>query len=558
MLPYSLKLVWFSLSLSGLISCWAVLSAFALAIRSYWLALLYCIGCTILQGMFCLGLIWRMDPFLMPRSFCIAQTLLSGFASFLLTGVCATFSMITSLAISSSGAWNMTSAKMYAWHPNYTLTLIIFPLLASVAQITTVLRLNAAQPTDGFACDANRPEWVRFLSYAGIPLVFSIPFSCFGLMAIIRMSRSQQRIIERYRNSTEHANSKNFTSLPLKRIHRKDMSNFLGSRSSPTPIPTPRAIPSPSPSLAYPTSPGRVPISPVLYSPVLSARQFHLPFSPLSANDDHDSLGSCHSSTLENQDDTNSSVSSALPTFAPPRNPDTRNPRESPGHDFVGHHNGTSPDYHYRGSHPVHAQAPRYSPTTGWDWYDHDDDVSSVNWTQCDTTRNENHSNYVDAELDYVRTHGKNQYEFGKETGDLHTVNESRIRAEESPNFQYTTRNLQVHSPAMPSPFSSTGNRRRTVFSISPVAGISPLENVNIIRPALWHIIVFQLSFTLILVLACISTLIDVISRRTRPTPFGTQHVALLLTAWGPVVVFGSIPSTQRNLMFWKRTFSNP
>ncbi|KAJ3747888.1 hypothetical protein DFH05DRAFT_1393100, partial [Lentinula detonsa] len=45
--------------------------------------------------------------------------------------------------------------------------------------------------------------------------------------------------------------------------------------------------------------------------------------------------------------------------------------------------------------------------------------------------------------------------------------------------------------------------------------------------------------FTLILVLACISTLIDVISRRTRPTPFGTQHVALLLTAWGPVVVFG-------------------
>ncbi|KAJ3985776.1 hypothetical protein F5890DRAFT_1090673 [Lentinula detonsa] len=160
MLPYSLKLVWFSLSLSGLISCWAVLSAFALAIRSYWLALLYCIGCTILQGMFCLGLIWRMDPFLMPRSFCIAQTLLSGFASFLLTGVCATFSMITSLAISSSGAWNMTSAKMYAWHPNYTLTLIIFPLLASVAQITTVLRLNAAQPTDGFACDANRPECI--------------------------------------------------------------------------------------------------------------------------------------------------------------------------------------------------------------------------------------------------------------------------------------------------------------------------------------------------------------------------------------------------------------
>ena len=38
---------------------------------------------------------------------------------------------------------------------------------------------------------------------------------------------------------------------------------------------------------------------------------------------------------------------------------------------------------------------------------------------------------------------------------------------------------------------------------------------------------------------ACISTVIDVANHRPTPTPFGTQHVALLLVAWGPVVVFG-------------------
>lgn len=36
-----------------------------------------------------------------------------------------------------------------------------------------------------------------------------------------------------------------------------------------------------------------------------------------------------------------------------------------------------------------------------------------------------------------------------------------------------------------------------------------------------------------------ISTVIDVATHRPNPTPFGTQRVALLLAAWGPVVVFG-------------------
>ncbi|KAJ3841923.1 hypothetical protein F5878DRAFT_434514 [Lentinula raphanica] len=566
MLPYALKIVWFTLSLSGMLSCWAVLCAFASTVRSYWLALVYCIGCTILQGVFCLGLIWRMDPFLMPRSFCITQAILAGFASYLLTGVCATFSMITNLAISSTGDRKTISFKIYAWHPSYILTLILFPLLSSMAHIAAVLKLDAVQPADGFVCDATSPEWVRFLSYAGMPLVFSIPFSYFGLMALIRMSRSQQRISQRYRNSTDHLNSMNLTSLPPKRTHRKNMNNFLGSRNTntPTPIPTPRAIPSPSPSTVYPISPGRAPISPALSSPVFSTRQFHLPFSPLPTDDFHDPLGSCHSSTLEDHEDTDSFASSVFPVFASPSTPRTPHfPRESPpGHDFIGYLNRANPDYR-RGSHSpaVHPQnLPRYSPTTGWESPGHDrdahddDDVSSIEWTRCASTRNDRQSSYVDAELDYVRTHGKNQYEYGKETANLDDDEEFETGVEE---IQYTTRNMQLDANlfAMPSPFSNTGTSRRRIYPVSPLAGtFSAFENASIIQPALWRILIFQLSFTLILVLAGISTFIDIVSRRTRPTPFGTQHVAMLLAAWGPVFIFGSIPSTRRNLMFWKRS----
>ncbi|KAE9397718.1 hypothetical protein BT96DRAFT_63314 [Gymnopus androsaceus JB14] len=106
---------------------------------------------------------------------------------------------------------------------------------------------------------------------------------------------------------------------------------------------------------------------------------------------------------------------------------------------------------------------------------------------------------------------------------------------------------ISVPVVASSSPFD-TANHRMGVgrpYSTSPFAA-TPIQvhmNTNsassTIRSAIWRIIIFQLSFTLILVLASISTLIDVIAHHTQPTPFGTQHVALLLAAWGPVIVFG-------------------
>lgn len=69
--------------------------------------------------------------------------------------------------------------------------------------------------------------------------------------------------------------------------------------------------------------------------------------------------------------------------------------------------------------------------------------------------------------------------------------------------------------------------------------------------------------------LTCISTVIDVATHRPTPTPFGTQHIALLLAAWGPTIVFGMLhfvllqlihshrpsghlPAVMRNLRPWR------
>lgn len=45
--------------------------------------------------------------------------------------------------------------------------------------------------------------------------------------------------------------------------------------------------------------------------------------------------------------------------------------------------------------------------------------------------------------------------------------------------------------------------------------------------------------FFIIQLLAALSPIIDVI--RGYPSSFGTQHVALVLAAWGPFVIFGML-----------------
>jgi len=65
------------------------------------------------------------------------------------------------------------------------------------------------------------------------------------------------------------------------------------------------------------------------------------------------------------------------------------------------------------------------------------------------------------------------------------------------------------------------------------------------LHPAILSMVVFQLVFFFILILASLSTVIDLIRDRTVPTAFGTQHFAILLVAWCPAMVFGYLPGVR-------------
>jgi len=65
------------------------------------------------------------------------------------------------------------------------------------------------------------------------------------------------------------------------------------------------------------------------------------------------------------------------------------------------------------------------------------------------------------------------------------------------------------------------------------------------LHPAIVSMVVFQLVFFFILVLASMSTVIDLIRDRVAPVAFGTQHFAILLVAWCPAIVFGYLPGVR-------------
>jgi len=91
MLPFSLKIVWLALCLTGTAVGWIVMYAFMKVKGCYWVPIIYALGVTLLQGAVSLGMkfpdvgrsssntlhfagmIWRMDPLLMPRAWCIGK-----------------------------------------------------------------------------------------------------------------------------------------------------------------------------------------------------------------------------------------------------------------------------------------------------------------------------------------------------------------------------------------------------------------------------------------------------------------------------------------------------
>lgn len=190
LLPFSLKIVWFCLSLSGLLGCWVAMLAFGRALRAYELPLLYCVGCTLLEGSFCIGMLWKMDPFQMPRAFCTAQVTFIGFGTFVITGAAASISIGTSFIVLKPKPRANREKSAIAWRHRYFLLVLVFPLVALSVQLAVMFFYShwPVQRAEDFNCDfAGGLIWIRFVSYAGTPLLLSIPCFCLSVKSIIHL-----------------------------------------------------------------------------------------------------------------------------------------------------------------------------------------------------------------------------------------------------------------------------------------------------------------------------------------------------------------------------------
>lgn len=67
------------------------------------------------------------------------------------------------------------------------------------------------------------------------------------------------------------------------------------------------------------------------------------------------------------------------------------------------------------------------------------------------------------------------------------------------------------------------------------------LEDTDDISLPLGRIILLQLFLSITLIVAAISSLVDISFRHSIPASFGTQHVALLMADWAPSLFVGTI-----------------
>ncbi|CAK5272263.1 unnamed protein product [Mycena citricolor] len=298
MLPFALKLVWCILCLLGTVLSWAAFMALGSLMGTTWAPLCFCIAVTMYEGMFCLGMIWRMDPSSMPRAFCIAQTLVMEVSMFFLGGICMALCIATSLHILKPKKWGNIQTS-FKWRSIYVLPVIIYPLAASGIQLALAFKTNAIQAANDMYCDATNPLWVRLTGHA-IPVVLIFPSAVLSVISIRRVIRTLKHV-ERARQDDHE--------LPrqMRREHR-----HLGLKgSSPT-------SPCPSEEM-FPPSPGRQLVHPRF--PVQASHQrmgFHLPFfRRMKTFSGHPSPPLPSPSPRPADADTDSVASSSFPTFAP-------------------------------------------------------------------------------------------------------------------------------------------------------------------------------------------------------------------------------------------------
>ncbi|KAI0711275.1 hypothetical protein C8Q76DRAFT_769218 [Earliella scabrosa] len=525
MLAFGFKVAWFSLSLSGFLSSVVALPAFAQALDGYLIPVLYCLANFVLQGLFCLGMVWRMDPFEMPRAFCIAQPSLLGVSWTLMTALTSSLTLATSVAIlRPAGGVPATPAfirSQLRWKPSRLLIAFV-PMAALAAYLVLVLRFDAIQPTDGMNCDATNPVWVRLLSYAGVPLLLALPSLFLTCTAAYQF----------YTHSPRHSHSRSFarsndhfTPVPLRRQSKfrfntgwheakgfeqveapdpnKSMPNLSPTASGPsadqrsiTPsgtIVVAETIPTPPDSIssarAHATA-GRAPISPGVAKPGM---RYHLPFQwqPPSPRTSCDPL----------RDSPEQSYFRHTPSplvFATPQDENGQNPHT------------TTVSITQDPAQAIYDAAPWLKDEKAYLRH-----LERANAHKHETHDDDEDNDAISGSLQWVRN-----------SGDTASTAKSELEFARSPRRDA---------------FGEEGRRSSPVDLSTYDAGLAETPIPDLTR-VVWRILFFQFFTSATQIVATLSSLIDMFMQSRPPSSFGTHHVALLLAAWAPPLAFGVLP----------------
>ncbi|KAJ7151116.1 hypothetical protein C8R46DRAFT_493845 [Mycena filopes] len=453
MLPYTLKLVWCILTVIGTLFSLTTTLAFGSVLGRPWAPRCFCVGLFIYQGSFCLGLIWRMDPFAMPRAFCIAQAILIPMGVFLLGGMCMVLCIAMTLHVVKPKQWGDLD-RAFKWRPFYLVPAIGYPLVTSTVYITLIFKYNAVQPTDGMFCDATDPMWVRAIGHTMPAAILSVPTFWLSIISLRRVIRTTRHVERATRDENE-------VTRQIRRNRHSEHNSF--QLSQPPAVLKGDALASPGKDLPPAEHIG------------IRRLSFRLPFfrQPPRALSPPPSPPA---------DGRSSAASSSFPTFAAITKPGLAKNSTDNRVDVVD----------------------RNSP-----WMDGD----SLAPTSIE----------------------------GHETSDVLEVDKTHEEDDDGTyrlSYRETVReNVREH--------------------VATPSRISHLAHVPSQAPQLQRLILVQISFPLALLLYSVSTITELAMHRNRPRAFGTQNVLQMIVAWGPGVVFASLPSVQTQLVeifaFWRR-----
>ncbi|KAJ3514092.1 hypothetical protein NLJ89_g2571 [Agrocybe chaxingu] len=204
------------------------------------------------------------------------------------------------------------------WRNMYGIPIVMLPVVATAIHVALIFKFDAVQPADDLHCDTNDPLWIRFLGYAGVPFLLSLPSFYLAVRSIMRVIKTNQHL-QRARSDSDDA----FTSAPQSRSGSTRKKKFSL---------TPRSLRPTSGSKSATIIPHRGPIGQEIAGSVPLSQRFNLPFGrPSTSGADAAGQGKVmyterevgdHESSQfsipagNSADDLSSRVSGSFPTFA--------------------------------------------------------------------------------------------------------------------------------------------------------------------------------------------------------------------------------------------------